>query len=195
MPNIKKGNNWGFTLMELLLVTAFLAVVSLAIYATFNNGIKIWQKINVQVAQEDLDIFLEEFTVDLRNTFKFTPFIFTGEKEKVEFTTLVNSPKMHKYTVGKVSYFYDSESKIITRSAWDFSQIYEGRSSEVKVLVKNVESLKLQYYFYDKGTKEYFWFDEWAKEGFPLAVRVELSLKDNGQINGFVKTVGIPVSN
>ena len=177
------------------MVTAFLAVVSLAIYATFNNGIKIWQKINVQVAQEDLDIFLEEFTVDLRNTFKFTPFIFTGESEKVEFTTLVNSPKMHKYTVGKVSYFYDSESKIITRSAWDFSQIYEGRSSEVKVLVKNVESLKLQYYFYDKGTKEYLWLDEWAKEGFPLAVRVELSLKDNGQINGFAKTIGIPVSN
>lgn len=195
MPNIKKGNKRGFTLIELLIVTVLLAVVSLAIYATFNNGIKIWQKINEYVFQEDLGIFFEEFTVDLRNAFKSKQFDFLGDKEKFEFITLVKSQAMNKTTVGKVAYLYDPQSKTIARSSSDFSQLYEGRSAGAKQLAGNVESLKFLYYFYNQETKEYLWLDEWAQEGLPLAIRSELSLNTGGQKEEFVKTVSIPVSN
>lgn len=195
MQSINRGNKTGFTLIELLIVTVLLAVVSLAIYATFNNGIRIWQKVNEQVLQEDLDVFFEEFTLDLKNAFKFSPFNFLGEEDRFEFITLVNSQKMHKNTVGKVSYFYDPQSKTITKTSWDFNQIYEGSSGMTQQLARNVGALKFQYYFYDEGTKEYLWFDQWSKEGLPLAVRVELSLGEGAQSDGFVKTTSIPVSN
>jgi len=195
MHSIRKRNKEGFTLVELLIVTALLAVLSLAIYATFNNGIKIWQKINEQVVEEDLDIFFEEFTLDLRNTFKFKGLNFSGGEKQLEFATLVDSPRMHKNTVGKVIYIYDPESKIISKSSLDYSQIYEGSAGITQQLVRNVESLRFQYYFYDKGTKEYSWLDEWSKEGLPLAVRVELSLGEAKQNSEFVKTISIPVSN
>lgn len=191
----KNKNSFGFTLIELLIVSALLAVVSLAIYATFNNGIKIWQRINTQLPQEDLDIFLEKFALDLRNTFKFSGFNFLGAKNRLEFITLVNSLRMHKYTVGKVIYFYDPESKIINRSSLDFSQIYQGSEGSIQQLAGNVGFLRFQYYFYDQGEKTYFWLDEWSKEGLPLAVRIELSFVDRGQISGLVKTISIPVSN
>ncbi len=195
MQSIRKKNKHGFTLIELLIVTALLAVVSLGIYATFNNGIRIWQRINEQAPQEDLNIFLEKFVLELRNTFKFSGFNFLGKENRLEFITFVNSPRMHKNTVGKVIYFYDPESKIINRSSLDFSQIYDNSQGVNQQLVKNVEALRFQYYFYDKEEKEYFWLDEWLKETLPLAVRIELSFVDRGQDSGLVRTISIPVSN
>lgn len=195
MQSIKKRNNLGFTLIELLIVTALLAVVSLAIYATFNNGIRIWQRINERVFQEELDIFLEQFLLDLRNTFKFSGFNFVGAENRLEFNTLVDSQRMHRDTVGKVIYFYDPQSKIIEKNSLDFSQLYEGSAGIIKQLVGGVESLKFQYYFYDQGTKEYIWFDEWSREGLPLAVRVQLNFVEGQRQSGFVKTISIPVSN
>lgn len=193
MRNIRRRNKEGFTLIELLIVTALLAVVSLAIYATFNNGIKIWQKINEEVSQEDLDIFFEELVLDLRNAFKFSGYDFLGKEKQLEFITLVDSPRMHKNTVGKVIYSYDPESKIISKSSLDYSQIYEDSGGMTQQLVRNVESLKFQYYFYDRGTKEYSWLDEWSRDGLPLAVRVGLNFGQASQSSEFVKTVSIPV--
>ncbi|MDD5466093.1 MAG: prepilin-type N-terminal cleavage/methylation domain-containing protein [Candidatus Omnitrophica bacterium] len=195
MQSIRRRNKEAFTLVELLIVTALLAVVSLAIYATFNNGIKIWQKINEQAVEEDLDIFFEKFVLDLRNAFKFSGYNFSGKEKQVEFITLVDSQRMQKNTVGKVIYLYDPESRIISRSSLDYSQIYEGSAGLTQQLVRNVESLRFQYYFYDQGIKEYLWLDEWSKDGLPLAVRVELSLGQGRQSSEFVKTVSIPVSN
>jgi len=194
----------GFTLIELLIVTALLAVISLAIYATFNSGVKIWQRVNKQIPEEDLDIFLEKFALDLRNSFKFNGFNFLGEEKRFEFPTLVNSPGMNKKTVGKVIYLYDSESNIIKRNLLDFSQIYNGEEGTTQELLKNVKSLKFRYYLYDKEKKEYLWQDEWLKEdlprpseqerGLPLAVRIELEFGNGTEIKKFTKTVNIPVS-
>lgn len=194
MRYTKRKNKNGFTLIELLIVTALLAVISLAIYATFNSGVKIWQRVNKQIPEEDLDIFLEKFTLDLRNSFKFNGFNFLGEEKRFEFPTLVNSPWMNKKTVGKVSYLYDSESSIIKRNLLDFSQIYNGEEGTTQELLKNVKSLKFRYYLYDKEKKEYLWQDEWLKEDLPLAVRIELEFGNGTEIRKFTKTVNIPVS-
>jgi len=189
----------------LLIVTALLAVISLAIYATFNSGVKIWQRVNKEIPEEDLDIFLEKFALDLRNSFKFNGFNFLGEEKRFEFPTLVNpvrnkfsngvnSPGMNKKTVGKVIYLYDSESSIIKRNLLDFSQIYNGEEGITQELLKNVKSLKFRYYLYDKEKKEYLWQDEWLKEDLPLAVRIELEFGNGTEIREFTKTVNIPVS-
>ena len=206
----------GFTLIELLIVTALLAVISLSIYATFNSGVKIWQRVNKQIPEEDLDIFFEKFALDLRNSFKFNGLNFLGEEKRLEFSTLVNpvrdrpplggrlllpvisngvnSPGINKKTVGKAIYLYDSESKIIKRTLLDFSQIYNGEEGTTQQVLKNVKLLKFRYYLYDKEKKEYLWQDEWLKEDLPLAVRIELDVVDGAQINKFIKTVSIPVS-
>lgn len=203
----------GFTLIEMLIVTAILSVVALAIYATLNNGIKIWQKVNRQLPEEDLNIFFDKFTLDIRNTFKFTGINFSGTIEKVEFPTLVNpvrdygesgkrydvsngvnSPGLQKRTIGKVIYFYDDESKIISREQKDFSQVYSDEKGAIRESLRNVRALKFQYYLYDEQKKECLWQDEWSKEGLPLAVKMELEFDDGAEIKKFTKTVAIPTS-
>lgn len=204
----------GFTLIEMVIVTAIISVVALAIYATLNNGIKIWQKVNSQLPEEDLNIFFDKFTLDIRNTFKFTGINFSGTTDKLEFPTLVNpvrdygqtgkrydvsngvnSLRLQKRTVGKLIYTYEPQNQILNRYQVDFAGVYSGETNAgPPQSLKNVRALRFQYYFYDKERKEYLWQDEWSKEGLPLAVKVELEFDDGRETKKFIKTVGIPAS-
>lgn len=195
---VNQLTNWktekGLTLIELLIVTAILSLVSLTIYSTFNSGIKIWQRVNRKISEEDLGIFFDKFASDLRNSFKFTGLNFSGRDDIIEFPTLVNSLTLHKRTVGKVIYFYDSGTKILSRKQKDFAQIYNDEEGSIQQLIKNIKSLKFQYYLYDEEKKEYIWQDEWSNEELPLAIKIELGFDDGVQINNFTQTVSIPVS-
>lgn len=184
----------GFTFVEMLIVSAILSVVALAIYAAFNNGIKIWQKVNQPLAEEDLDIFLDKFAADLRNTFKFTGIKFLGAKDWLGFPTLVSSLGLEKRTPGQVIYFYDAQTKTLSRKQKDFAQVYAEEEGTINQTLRNLRGLKFQYYVYDKDKKEYLWLEEWLREDLPLAVRIELEVIDGEKINKFSKTVGIPVS-
>ncbi|MCM8796060.1 MAG: prepilin-type N-terminal cleavage/methylation domain-containing protein [Candidatus Omnitrophica bacterium] len=184
-----------FTLIEMLIVSAILSVVGLAIYATLNNGIKIWQKVNTPLPEEDLNIFFDRFSLELRNSFKFTGINFSGTKEMLEFPTLVNSLRLQKRTVGKVIYIYEPQNQILNRYQLDFAGVYMGETNlTFRQSLRNIKSLRFQYYFYDKDKKEYLWQDEWLKEDLPLAVRLELEFDNGKESKKFTKTVNIPTS-
>lgn len=186
----------GFTFIELLVVVSVIFILSLAIYATFSNGIKVWQRINQPLQQDDLYLFLDRFYLDLRNTFNFGGFKFLGREDNLEFAVIVDNPssEMGGRTVGEVIYSYNEQEEEFRRIEKDFSQAYVDSEGRVWKTIKNIKSLKLQYYFYDKIKNEYLWSNEWLKEDFPLAVRVELELGDGDKIQKFIKTVSIPVS-
>lgn len=190
---MREKNRLGFTLIEMLIVTAIISVVALAIYTTLNNGIKIWQKVNRQLPEEDLNIFFDKFSLDLRNSFKFSGINFSGTIDTLEFPTLVNSPRLQKRTVGKLIYVYEPQNRILNRYQVDFAGVYSGESNaSSQQSLRNMRALKFQYYLYDEQKKEYLWQDEWSNEGLPLAVRVELEFDDGKEIKKFTKTVGIP---
>lgn len=190
----KKKNNAGMTLIELLITLTILSVISLAIYASLNSGLKIWKRINQQMAHEDLDIFFDRFGHDLRNCARFTGLTFTGTQERVEFPTTLPSPRLGGDVIGRVSYAYDPQSKTLIRVQQDFSQIYSGEESSKIQPVPDLGSVKFRYYVYDKQTKEYSWREDFWEEDFPLAVRIELESGDGPQAQSFTRTVSIPVS-
>lgn len=188
-----KKNNRGLTLIELILVTAILSVVSLAIYSTFNNGLRIWQRINKQLPEEDLNIFFDRFGYDLRNLLQFNGINFSGTEDRLAFATIVNSRRLQKRTVGEIIYFYDSQAEILKREERDFPQVFSGDEGPIAQSLTGVQSLRFKYYIYDTNKKEYLWQDQGPEEGIPLAVRMELEFKDGTQTHKFTKTVNIPV--
>lgn len=186
--------NRSFTLIELIIVTAMLSIISLALYSTFSNGIKIWQKINQDIPAEDVNIFFEKFTSDLRNSLKIAGISFVGGEDEIEFATLVNSKKLQKTTIGEIKYKFNSGEGEIIRQKMDYSDVYNGEDGMREALLQKVKSMKFQYYCYDTEKQRYLWQGEWVKQGLPLAVRVEVELKNDGQASKFTKTVNIPVS-
>ena len=193
MPCItKKKNSRAFTLIELIIVVAMLSVVSLAVYAVFSSGTKIWDRLNRKAPEEDVNIFFDKFVTDLKNGFKFTGIDFLGSENKLEFPTLVYSPRLDKETVGKVVYSYDYASDTLNREQRDFSHVYNEENGPVTLSLNEITALRFQYYFYDEKTKDYFWLDEWFEEKPPLAVMIELELNADKQKVKFTKTVTIP---
>ncbi len=191
-----KSNKSAFTLIEMLIVTAIISVISLAIFSTFNNGIKIWQRVNNPLPGEDTAIFLNKFSRDLRRTFNFEGIEFIGEKDRVEFASLVTSRNLQITTVGKIVYSYNTSNETLDRIEKDFSQIYSGEKGSVIQVLSKITDLNFLYYYYDTEKKEFNWEDSWHKGRFPLAVRLELKININsdGDIETYVKTVNLPVS-
>ncbi|MCX5692484.1 MAG: prepilin-type N-terminal cleavage/methylation domain-containing protein [Candidatus Omnitrophica bacterium] len=183
-----------FTLIEMLIVTALLCVISLGIYSTFNNGIKIWQRLNKEVPEQDLYIFFDKFASDLRNSLKFKGINFSGMENQLDFAAIVNSPRLRKRTVGSISYFYDPKTGSAYKEERDFACVYAGARGVVREVLKNIKSLEFKYYSYDIERKEYIWQDRWLKENLPLAVWLEVEITDGDKVFKFSKTVNIPIA-
>jgi len=194
MMHSSHGKKSGFTLIELLFVVGLIAVISLAMFAVFNNGIKIWQRINGQLPEEEAAIFMDRFFHDLRNSIASYSIKFSGSQKQMVFATLVNSPRLKNTSVGRVTYFYDPGSYALSRQQDDYSSVCTGEEGGPLRTLGNITALKFQYYFFDKDRKEYFWLDEWSRDSVPLAVNIEMEMDDGGRVHKFSQALFIPVA-
>jgi prepilin-type N-terminal cleavage/methylation domain-containing protein len=192
MPDIMKNKkNFGFTLVEVLIVTVILAIISLAIFSTFSNGIKIYNRINSKDTLADLAIFCDRFGQDLRNSINSTLINFIGKAEELEFASLLNSPRMKMRSVSLVKYVWDSSSEKIKRFTSDYSGVYNQEELSSRQSLDKVKSCQFRYYYLDNLTKSFLWAEEWNKDGLPAAVRMELELKNRPETK-FTRTFNIP---
>jgi len=180
-----------FTLVELLIVSALLAIISMAVYAVFNSGVKIWQRIGNLTWEEDLNILLDKLQSDLRNSFDFQGIDFIGEKDKLVFATIVDSARLKKKTIGQVAYFFNPYLGTLSREERDYAHIFGEDRGRVSVVSTNIRFLRFQYRYYDEEMKRYIWNYRWMTEGLPDAVRVELEF-DDGDAARITRTVDIP---
>ena len=186
-------NKFGFSLVELLVVTAMLGIISLAIFATFNNGMKVWQRVNKHLAEEDVGIFFDKISRDLSNCLKSSAMPFSADQNNLKLPTQVYSPRLKSTSVGQVVYAYDSQSGALLRQQKDYSQIYSHQDDQPVPLLKNLRTFKLEYYFYDHQKQEYLWKEDWPGPGIPLAVRVSLDFNDSPGAEKIVRTISIPI--
>jgi len=195
----------GFTLIELVLVTAILAVIGMAVYGTFSNGLNIWVKVTEESVNEDIYLFFEKISVDLRNSFKLTGLRFKGGKTKVSF------PSKIKYkgedglenTIGEITYYIDRKKKTLMRREANYSEVYRKKPGFVRILSENISSLQFKYYVYEEKYKKYAWVTDWQlsdeffgeviEETLPLVVKIEIGIPGEKGEQKFVKTVQLPM--
>ena len=184
----------GFTLTEILLVSVVLSIIGLSVYSAFNNGIKIWRRVVRNVTQEDISIFFDRISNDLRNTLRYKDIQFEGNQERIAFPALIVSQEQNvfKTEVGRVTYYLEKDS--VNRQQANYSQLYQNINPPDRKLVNNLETLSFQYYYYDSEMQSYYWENEWKeKESLPLAVKIKVEFYDNGIKNNLTRTVYIPV--
>jgi prepilin-type N-terminal cleavage/methylation domain-containing protein len=189
---MKQNKAQGFTLIELLVVTVMLSVVCLAIYSTFASGARIWQRVNKLSLSEDVNIFFDRFTGDVKNSVVFTGLRFQGKPDRFELPTLVSSSALEAKTIGLV--VYSCANDAVMRSQSDYSQLYQDVQVAPRHVLKGLRSCKFSYYQYDEDKKEYSWVDEWTRDGLPLAIRLLISIGTDAGAADLVKTVSIPVA-
>jgi len=195
MPEYNRRINRGFTLTEILLVAVMLSVIGLAVYNAFNNGIKIWKRIVRNVIEEDVSIFFEKISRDLKNSFEYTGIKFEGLPQRIAFATLIvpRESKNSKYEIGYVAYFEDSMDKSINRQQQNYSQLYQDINPMPLKVVSNIKNLTFEYYYYDPNRDKASWESSWEdEENLPLAVRVKVEFYEDNREKTLVKSISIP---
>ncbi len=196
----------GFTLIELTLVAALLSAIGVALYASFSTGISAWQKINAGLTIEDINIFLDKISSELRNSFQFKGILLKGESGAIRFPILFygRDKKGVQKEIGEVHYEFNQKLQGIYRTYRSYSEVYQEKNTFAERIAGPIQSFELQYYYYDPQQEEYLWTSVWQNAqdalGFeeekklPAAVRIIITVRQEDEARQIVKTVSIPSS-
>lgn len=200
--NVSRGKFLtGFTLIETIIATAIFSIIALAVYSTFSQGVKLWQRLTQQTPASELNMVFEKMSFDLRNSFEFTGINFVGGEDNIAFATLVltaNEDKQKALSLGEVGYFFDAQTGSLNRQQRNYSQVYQNKSTLLRQMMNNVKSLSFQYYYYNPVQETYIWKDNWRVEegekerSIPLAVRIRLEFDENTKEEEVTRTITIP---
>lgn len=180
---IPPGTGRAFTMVEMLLVVAVLSVITLALYRSISNGLRVWDRVYRFSVEEDVAIFMDRLTTDLRNLTMYSRFPFQGQTTRMVIPTLVRVPadrKSHEGSdeiveqLGSVEYYFDGLRSSIYRKQGNYGQTVRRRSGPAGRLAQPVQSLKFFYLKIEhQNIVEYPALDQ-----VPLAVRVEVEFQD-----------------
>ena len=193
----------GLTMVEILLVVSIVSALSLALYNTFSNGLRVWERSQRYVQEEDIAIFFDRVGRELRNGFKFSKIPFWGYETRIVFPTIIQTLEDKKIAgdsrnyvdqIGVVEYEFDVARGVLYRLQRNYSQALVRATVSKRSIVTNLKGVKFQYFFLDQDRNlvQAFSIDE-----LPPVVRIEVTYIDQrGEERTLTKTVmiagGIP---
>lgn len=189
-----------FTLIEVLLVSVLISVISLAIFRCFANGLKLWgraQRLNNEV---EVAIFLEKIADDLRSTVNMSGLDFKGTISKVSFPSIVRTkadPKSARVEevlinqIGKIEYYYDFSKHAIFRRQANYSQALKDKwQIQDSPVVSDIDSLE---FHYDIASQKDFSLKSETRGGIPLGIMVDVHYSDRSGQHQLKRYIPIPV--
>lgn len=175
-----------FTFVELFIVVALFSLLSLAVYATFVSGMRLWHRVNeITLSQRKVLLGLERISQNLRQALNFPKLGFSGKANEVSFPIIENNE------IILAAYLF--EDNLLVRNTQRYKDILE-ENEEVKskTIIPDLEGAKFSFGYKEADKKDYTWKELWKKEdGIPLIVRIELKTKDN---NFFNRLIIIPLT-
>jgi hypothetical protein len=175
-----------FTLVEILLVTSLIGLVSIAVLKSFNNGLKLWAKAQRINREAEAAIFLDKMSEDLRSMVFISSIAFKGSSQKISFPAIVITKADAKSSraqegvvdqIGAVQYRYDAELHKIFRRQANYAEAVKGKWVQDEIaIVSGIEDLSFHYeIFDDKG----FLLKSEIGEGVPSGVMVDVRFSDD----------------
>jgi len=178
--------------VELLIAVSIFAVVSVAIYSTFNSGLTVLRRVkNIDLVQQSTMLKQERFSRELRQTVILRKPLFSGAKDRLSFGALVNDIPC------RVTYLFDNPAKALMRNADKLAEIITDKGqvdielkSKPVVFLSKVKEIKFSYLYLDLKKNLYTWAQEWKQDYLPLAVKLEVSTDKQN----YVTTVFLPTA-
>lgn len=184
----------GFTLLELLIVTAILGIVTAAIGACLAAGIRVWTIArSFGAVENDAWIALELVQRDVENALPFEPIAFEGDETSIAFAGLVRDADGGGGRIGTIRYAFDRAERSLLRE----SQPYTVRSSPGQpvreVVLEGVESLRITYARLERNTGEAIEQTGWnSATSMPDTVAFELRMRGAHPPDRLSRTVRLP---
>lgn len=136
----------GFTLIELLLVAALLLMIAGAFTAPLMQGIKIFNRLNQVHQEEEIALFMERLTQELKNSVNFSLLPFMYSEQSLSFATFqrFSQPGNSQGELWPihVTYEYDGDTRQIKRLEKGNAFFGSNEITTAEILVKETHSLK-----------------------------------------------------
>ena len=171
----------GFTLVEVLLVTAILALAVGALAATLGAGIRALDTARFFQAAECGSLAgLEKMEQDFSRVSPCRTLQFKGRMMSVSFPVAIGVPESADRTPGTARYAFDPVEKSIRRQVWSFTAL-EPADAGGETVVERAVSCSFSYYKRPQGRSVGgTWLNEWTDgTNLPDGVRLDLQLERN----------------
>lgn len=168
------NNQSGFSILELLIALALMALIAAGLASTMGLGVQVWERSQVLQNAEPkaaLRIVLRSWITQITPPKRTLPFEhpFTGTINAFSFTTLANLPSSPGTTAIYVSVNTDENGLNMRVSYLD--DIGAVKSHEERSL----SSAEMVFSYYDRGTGE--WVSEWSdNRHIPDLIRIETKI-------------------
>ena len=193
------GRRAAMTLMEILIVISLVAMLSIALYHSVSQGIRIWEKSQRLVIEEDVVLFFDKLSQDLRNSFSYSSIPFEGHQFRLSFPALVQvsvekpgryDKKDYKEQIGKVEYSFDPNKDCVIKKQAGYGQALSEEFSLSQEVLKSVQMVQFRY-VYLTAEGEYLSPD--VLEVIPASVEVTVEFSDQLGKRELHKLIDIPV--
>jgi prepilin-type N-terminal cleavage/methylation domain-containing protein len=171
----------GFTLVEILLVSAMFAVISLAVFNAFSNGFKLWARGQHVLVEGNIAIFLDRIANDLRQTVIITGIPIKGDSTELSFPAIIRAPADPNSSrakegitnqIGAVRYVFDPDQKKIFRSQAVYGMAIKQEWSDPVEVADLIEDISIRYYYTsDQGGVS---IKTQADQGIPMGIMIDV---------------------
>jgi type II secretory pathway component PulJ len=153
-----------FTLVELLLASGLVALMSVGIFTAFVNGARLWERVAAVSRSLEIAIFLDRWGEDLRKSMPISGIGAKGISSRFSFPTIVytraDAHGRHAFDewvhqIGAVQYYYEPETKTIYRRQANYSQALKGQWGPPAPQVQGIEEMEVRYYTHQIGQARY----------------------------------------
>lgn len=182
----------GFTIIELLIVTTIFSIVSIAVYATFGSGMRVWRRAQeINISERKVLLRMEKLSRELRQTFDFKDIGFSGYKDKLNFAAIIDGD------IVRINYSLDASQKIIFCTVDKLADILESKEknetlqSKPLSFISAVDKLSFSYFYFDLQKNAYSWKEDWQEGSLPLAVKLEITVNNS---SSYATTIFIPTA-
>ena len=190
----------GMTLMEVLIVVSIVAVVSLSLFNAFSNGLKVWRLSQQLVLEEDVAIFLDRLSQDLRNSFLYSKIYFEGDHydfafptrvvTRIDFNKTPDNPDDIEDQMGRVEYIFEPSRKLLVRRQANYSQALMKTFSDPRIMLEGVDRVEFKYIYL---TEEKEIVSEQMLEILPASIKVEVDFSDQFGQRSIEKYIDLPL--
>jgi hypothetical protein len=180
--------------MEILLVSSLVAMVSLALFGTLNNALKIWQRARKTVLEQDIVVFFDKISGDLHNAVAISTLPFEGSVDRMQLPTMVfmemdssgsRASEGWGDQPGRVQYRFDSLKGVVVYSRANYSQASAGVFGLEEVLLTGIDRISFEYLYASTEMT--------GAGGLPAGVDIEVAFQDDTGGRTMRRFIPIPV--
>ena len=175
------GRIKGFTLVEMIVALVITAFLTIVVYTTFAQGVRLWTRAAKDRGEWKVDLWVEKMTENLRNVFQDPLWALKGTRNELFFAALVH--EAGGGISGSPAYFryiFDPKTQAAGSQRYAFEDVLAAKSSPKATLsvLEKILAFDFEYYAYDSKSKAYRWQSQWNKDCFPETVKITIEPED-----------------